>query len=394
MARCLPAGGENLFQRIKRVRNEYEKRTGKEAINLSVGEPDGIPTVATRAAAATACMSTDRRMHLYQDNGAPEGFARALVEYHVGPEIAGRPELAFLPIPGIKPMIGLLPLACGANAGKTVVVAGTTRPGYPVIRTWSGYLGCAYHDWPLYAANGFRPELNDAPAGVTLAVFNYPNNPTGATMSVDKWRELCAWAETHGVRLANDAAYGGLVHGSHAHLSQVATEFPKLEWIELFSASKSHNATGWRVGVAFGTADFVADLTTIKGNTDSGFVAPMATGVMRAIEVDRAGLDTIRALYGKRLTILVDLLSPHLELAAAPEAGFFTFWRIPREAFGHPVRTADEFNALMIENCGIVGVPYTGSDGEYIRYAVCFPVEREDVQAAIRSALASAALKR
>ena len=39
MARRLPSTGENLFLRIKRIRNEYEARTGNTSINLSVGEP-------------------------------------------------------------------------------------------------------------------------------------------------------------------------------------------------------------------------------------------------------------------------------------------------------------------------------------------------------------------
>jgi len=391
--RRLPTSGENLFQRIKRIRNDYEKRAGRASINLSVGEPDGVPTEVTRAAAAVACMSSDRAMHVYQDNGAPEGFARAMVRHHLPDQIAGRDDLATLPIPGVKPMIGLLPLACGANtAGATapVVVTGTTKPGYPVIRTWSGYLGCQYHDWPLYARYGFHPQLADAPSGVTLALFNYPNNPTAATMTADGWRELCRWAVANRVRLVNDAAYAGLVHGEHAMLSSVAVEFPDLEWIELFSASKSHNATGWRIGVAFGHPDFIADLAMIKGNTDSGFVAPMAIGVMRAIQEDQKGLAAIRQLYGKRLGILVELLTPYLRLATRPDAGFFSFWHAPTRIFSQPVTVADEYNSLMIERCGLVGVPYTGSDGEYIRYAVCFPVEDEKVQTAIREAMEAA----
>jgi len=390
MARCLPSSGENLFQRIKRIRNEYERRTGKAAINLSVGEPDGIPTEATRAAAAVACMSTDRLVHVYQDNGAPAGFARAMVRHHLPRELADREDLATLPLPGIKPMIGLLPLACGANSGTDAprpVVAGTTKPGYPVIRTWCGYLGCEYHDWPLYARTQFRPRLADRPPGVTLAVFNYPNNPTGAVMAAEEWHELCAWAEEEKVRLVNDAAYAGLIHKEHVTLSEVAAQYPGLEWIEMFSASKSHNATGWRVGVAFGHPDFIADLATIKGNTDSGFAAPMAIGVLRAIETDEAGLKAIRELYGRRIGVLVGLLNPHLKLAAPPNAGFFTFWHIPKRIFGQEIATAEAYNTLMIDRCGLVGVPYTGSDGEYIRYAVCFPVEEKRVQDAINAAM-------
>jgi len=389
MARRLSTSGENLFQRIKRIRSEYERTSGKASINLSVGEPDGVPTTITRSAASVACLSTERSVHVYQDNGAPEGFDRAMVRHHVSAEIADREGLDTLPIPGIKPMIGLLPLACGANVpdAGSVVVAGTTKPGYPVIRTWSGYLGCEYSDWPLYAEKNFRPQLADAPKGVTVVLFNYPNNPTGATMSAEGWREICGWAVENNVRLVNDAAYGGLIHGEHTMLSEVAVEYPGLEWIEMFSASKSHNATGWRVGVAFGSADFIADLRMVKGNTDSGFAAPMAIGVQRAIDEDQEGLAAIRELYGRRIGVLVELLKPYLRLATSPDAGFFTFWHAPTKVFGKPVASADEYNIAMIEKFGLVGVPYTGTDGEYIRYAVCFDVEDEKVQAAVRAAM-------
>ncbi len=397
MARRLPATGENLFQRIKRIRNEYERRTGNRSVNLSVGEPDGVPTEITRSAAAVACMSTEQRMHVYQDNGEPEGFSRKLVGYHLSERVLGHPGLKMLPLPGIKPMIGLLPLACGANRDDSlpVIVAGTTKPGYPVIKTWSTYLGCSYADWPLYARNNFRPQLADAPFARDdktnrLVLFNYPNNPTGAVMSPDGWREICRWAVDNNVRLVNDAAYAGLVHGNHTMLGEIAIEFDGLEWIELFSASKSHNATGWRIGAAIGSEDFVADLAMIKGNTDSGFSAPMAVGITRAVDEDREGLERIRATYGKRIEILVSLLSPYLKLATKPDAGFFTFWHAPKSAFSEQFDTADAYNTAMIERVGLVGVPYSGSDGEYIRYAVCFPVEEQRVQDAIRKAMDTA----
>ena len=392
MARRLPARGENLFQRIKRIRTAYEKRTGKASLNLSVGEPDGIPTLITREAACKATMSEDRLIHVYQDNGSPEGFDRTFVRHHVPEEIASDERFATLPIPGIKSILGLIPLACGHNLddAEPVVLAATTKPGYPIIRTWCGYLDCPYHDWPLYAKDKFRPRMENMPEKVNVVLLNYPNNPTGAVMDEAGWREICQWAVDNGVRLVNDAAYCGLVHGKHTTLSEIASQYPDLEWIELFSASKSHNATGWRVGTAFGTADFIADLTMIKGNADSGFAAPMAIGAMEAIKEDQAGLTEIRETFGKRGKILMELLKPYLRLAVEPEAGFFTFWHAPDKAFGEKMGSADDFNNRMVEQLGMVGVPYTGSDGEYIRYAVCFPVEKEEHQQAIREAMEAA----
>ena len=397
MARRLPATGENLFQRIKRLRSAYEDRSGGPSINLSVGEPDGVPTSLTRSAAAVACLSEERGVHVYQDNGEPDGFSRSFIGHTVSTDVLDRDDVATLAIPGIKPMIGLLPLACGANRDDAapVTVIGATRPGYPVIKTWSEYLGCAYRDWPLYAEYGFRPRLEDAPAagadGATLVLLNYPNTPTGAVMDADGWRAICAWALESGIRLVNDAAYAGLIHGEHTALAEVAVEFDGLEWVEFYSASKSHSATGWRIGAAVGHTDFIADLAMVKGNTDSGFAAPLAVGVMRAVQEDQEGLTAIRDTYRKRVDVLLDLLSPHLNLATKPEAGFFTFWHAPSRAFGESFETADAYNCAMIDRVGLVGVPYTGSDGEYIRYAVCFPVEDEAVQASIRAAVEQAA---
>ena len=48
MARKIPASGINLFQLIYILRDEYEAKSGKKALNLSLGNPDGVPPEAIR----------------------------------------------------------------------------------------------------------------------------------------------------------------------------------------------------------------------------------------------------------------------------------------------------------------------------------------------------------
>lgn len=62
----------------------------------------------------------------------------------------------------------------------------------------------------------------------------------------------------------NDAAYSGLVHKNHVPLSQVAKNYPELEWMELFSVSKTMSACGWRVGAVVGSEDFISELASVK----------------------------------------------------------------------------------------------------------------------------------
>ena len=152
----LPRGGANIFQTIRAKRAEAEAQ-GITLLDLSIGEPKGPALLSARRAAQTAIMSETEAMHAYQYNASPgvPGFAERFVKAHV-PRALENQAVDYLPIPGIKPMLGLLPLACGC-AQHDVAVATMTAPGYPIPADW-----CAYHPYvrhqalPTTAANGFR----------------------------------------------------------------------------------------------------------------------------------------------------------------------------------------------------------------------------------------------
>ena len=134
-----------------------------------------------------------------------------------------------------------------------------------------------------------------------------------------------------------------------------------------------------------GSTDFIGDMKEVKGKTDAGFVAPMAAGVLASLEKDQAGIAEYREMYRKRLEILSSLMSDcGMLLAIEPRAGFYTLWESPTRAFGQSVSGAEEFNFLMIEKTGVVGVHFAN----YLRYAVCADVGamRDDLEAAFRSA--------
>ncbi|MCH8851810.1 MAG: hypothetical protein IID41_04070, partial [Planctomycetes bacterium] len=83
-------------------------------------------------------------------------------------------------------------------------------------------------------------------------------------------------------------------------------------------------------------------------------------------------IEEVRQMYQSRIELLVKTMTNHgMRLAVQPGAGFFTLWQTPTQAFGQRVETAEQFNFLMIENTGVVGVHFE----PYIRYAVCGDVE-------------------
>lgn len=371
----LPPGGTNLFQEIKKKSAEAEQQ-GIGLLKLSIGQPQGPALLSAREAAATAVMSDKESMHEYQDNGSPgvPDFARRFVMRHLSRSIADY-DVDYLPIPGIKPMLGLVILSCGDGLKKGFKVATTTNPGYPTPRDWCNYLGVDFLELHLNPENSFRFFIDDIDAeSVDFIMMNYPHNPTGQIATREWLTELCEFCVEYDIRLFNDAAYIALSYSKEScPLTEVAVNFPELSWAEAFSASKLiGNGTGWRVGAIVGSSDFVGDLKTIKGNTDSGFAAPMAAGALHALESDPVGIELCRQTYRRRAELLISMLTKNrMRLAVKPGAGFFTLWHVPKKAFGVEIKDAKHFNFLMIEKTGVVGVHFH----PYIRYAVCSDVQ-------------------
>jgi hypothetical protein len=92
-------------------------------------------------------------------------------------------------------------------------------------------------------------------------------------------------------------------------------------------------------------------------------------------------------MYRLRMEKLTAILTgAGMRLAAKPQAGFFSLWLTPNFAYGEKIKTAAEFNAIMIKNAGIVGVHFE----PYIRYATCAPLEDSAFLAAITNGFAKA----
>jgi len=370
----LGQGGENVFQIIRTKRGEAQAR-GMTLIDLSIGEPRGPALLSARQAAAAAVMSEEEAMHAYQYNASPgvPNFAPRFIQAHVYRTFS-HTDVDYLPIPGIKPILGLVPLACGC-AEHRLTVATTTSPGYPTPVDWCDYHPLVEHyALPLHPTNAFRFAPADIAPGTDLIMMNYPHNPTGQVATREWLRDLCAFCSARNIRLFNDAAYYILSYGPEsAPLSEIAPDYPELSWAEAFTAAKLiGNGTGWHIGAMVGSPDFIGDLKVVKGKTDTGFVAPMAAGVVATFEHDQEGIARYRDMYRSRLRMFIELLTRHgMQLALAPAAGFFTLWLIPTGAFGARVESAEHFNFMMIEATGVVGVHFPG----YMRYAVCADIE-------------------
>ncbi len=270
-----------------------------------------------------------------------------------------------------------------------------TTPGYPVFGTHAKYYGGLVHNLPLTEANGFLPDLDSVPTEVLekakVLVINYPNNPTGASATPEFFAKVVAFARRNQIVVIHDAAYAALVFEGKP-LSFLATPGAKEVGIELHSASKTFNMTGWRCGFVVGNELLVKAYGDIKDNTDSGQF--LAIQHAAAYGFDHPEItETIAAKYSRRMGALVEVLARSGFRARKPKGSFFLYVAAPKAAVkkdGSRVefKTAEDISQWLITEKLISTVPWDDA-GAYLRFSVTFVAKDPADDARILGEIAS-----
>lgn len=416
MSRRIPATGINLFQLIYILIREYKEKTGLDPLNLSLGNPDGVPDQRILELQARFAKDPTFELHTYAEDNNINQFAEGMIESHTRLNVKEYSHLKVVPIAGIKTATALLPLACGVHlpdaSRRRSFNLVSNLPAYDVIGTWtSQYLATNRIVWPLLSQNNMRMNFDllknaleraKCPRPDLVHVIR-PGNPAAVGAKKEEWKALIEFCLERGSRLVCDAAYVGLAGENHEPLCRVAKDYPELEWVEMFSVSKSFNDPGARLGAMVGSKDFIEDYILVKGNTDSGPVPSVMAAYGELFKNKKLTHEILMnqyEIYSKRLGYLIpQLKAAGFQQACETDAGFFTLWKCPKSVFGkdfsrdQSIPLSEAVNRAIISETGIVGVHFTGQqpDGSadpLLRYAVCTDVLAPKFQERFEAALA------
>ena len=123
--------------------------------------------------------------------------------------------------------------------------------------------------------------------------LNYPNNPTGATATVEFYEAAAELARRHGFVLASDEAYSELYFGEEAPVS--ALQVADRANVAVFNTlSKRSSMPGYRSGFVAGDPELIAALKKYRPNVG---VAPPDFFQRAAVAAwnDEAHVDEVRA---------------------------------------------------------------------------------------------------
>jgi LL-diaminopimelate aminotransferase len=378
------------FEKIKRAKNAAKLAKPEVAlIDMGVGEPDEMAfPVVVQSLQDEAAKPENRG---YADNGG-EDYKKAAAQYM--DEVFGVSDLNWetdiIHSIGSKTALSMLP-ACFINAGDYVLM---TVPGYPVLGTHAKYYGGEVYNMPLEASNHFLPDLNAIPDDVVakakIMVLNYPNNPTGASATLEFFKEAVAFAKANNLIIIQDAAYASLIFdGNPTSIFQV--DGAKDVAIELHSLSKSYNMTGWRIGFVVGNPLIVKAYGDMKDNSDSGQFLAIQKAAATALANPQI-TEAIAAKYSRRMDLLVDALKQNGFSAKKPQGSFFLYVAAPKSATIDGVITEFEsgeaFSQWLITNELISTVPWDDC-GNFVRFSVTFAAQGEDAEKEIAAEIGS-----
>jgi len=230
---------------------------------------------------------------------------------------------------------------CTIDASKPDALVVCPNPFYQI------YEGAAYlagaTPWFVNSepARNFAPDYTSVPADVwprvQLMYVCSPGNPTGATLTLDDWRELFALSDRWGFLFFNDAATSEIYTGSTPPLGALEAahqlgrsngEQPYRNLIVFSSLSKRSNVPGMRSGFVAG--DPVAMKRFLLYRTYcGGAMSPPVQAASIAAWNDEQHVQDNRTLYKEKFNLITPLLKPVMDVEL-PDAGFYLWADVRR----------------------------------------------------------------
>lgn len=193
-----------------------------------------------------------------------------------------------------------------------VVLVGT--PTYPAYKFVADYLGVPLATFEITQNEQEMladiDRLTQSIKASTL-LLNFPNNPTGISVSRDFYNGLAEIVKARSLYVVNDFTYGEMVYDRKpavSLLSDFTTDVTDYV-VECYSLSKAFSVPGWRVGGLLGSRRVVAEVARLKSRVDFGVFLPIQVAAVIALQTESDVVQSNTEIYQRRYRFLKNELS-------------------------------------------------------------------------------------
>ncbi|MEO4001601.1 pyridoxal phosphate-dependent aminotransferase [Mesorhizobium sp. CAU 1732] len=360
-------GEENAFAVLARA--TALAQSGKDVINLGIGQPD-FRTPDHIVEAAIKALRDGHHGYTPATGllATREAVARRTLTT-TGIEVS--PETVMI-MPGGKPTMFAAILMFGAP-GVDILYP---DPGFPIYRSMIEFTGARPVPVPIREENGFAFSADETLSLITpatrLLILNSPANPTGGVTPRAEIEKLVKGLERHPhVAIMSDEIYDVMTYDGEEHTSLL--RFPEIRdrLIVLNGWSKTWAMTGWRMGWSIwpnsAESGYLYDkVRKLAVNCWSCVNAPSQFAGIAAIDGPQDEVATMMKAFDRRRKIVVEGLNGLPGVSCiTPKGAFYAFPNV--SGTGWPAKKLA--NALLDETgVALISGPDFGVLGEgYLR---------------------------
>ncbi len=350
---------------------ERAARGEDKIISLGIGAPDGMPPKDAIDALVEAAPKPGN--HVYQSyKGLPElrqAFADWYSRYY---GVTLNPDGGIQPLVGSKEGIFLISMTF-VNPGDKVLIP---DPGYPTYTSSSMLAGAKIVTYDLKEENHWWPDFDALEKmdleGVKVMWTNYPNMPTGAKATPELYQRLVDFGLKHKILIVNDNPYSFILCGKP--VSILAAKGAEKCCLELNSLSKSHNMSGWRIGMVGGDPEMITEILKVKSQMDSGMFKPLQLAGIEALNQSPEWFEELNSEYVRRRVAAGRIFDTLGVTYDHDTAGLFLWGRVPSKYAESGMTAGELISERVLHQAGVFITPgfIFGKNGDnYIRVSLC-----------------------
>lgn len=269
-------------------------------------------------------------------------------------------------------------LLCMANTGDVVLLGGPSYPGH-LSACRIAHLRHAFFEMSRDESqmlSSIEQALGKQSARPRILLLNFPNNPTGISVSRSFYEKLLPLCRSRGVFVINDFVYGEMEFSTGPAPSLLSVPGFEDQAIETYSMSKAYCVPGWRVGAVAGSSELIRRFSRLKSHIDYGIFLPIQNAAAAALTTSEDLVSPVVEKYQHRARLLVQGLQRLGWEVSMPGAGATVWAKIPR-AMSPEGSLA--FALRLLNETGIMltpGIVFGTEFDEYVRCALVVGEER------------------